>query len=121
MYISLYDLGLSIIFIIILIISGYLIAVLHRVFSVVGIVRGALSDHHNDISQIISELPIALANVNELSVSLKAIIDQTNGAFGSLQNNLTDTVDDLRFGIENFVVYAKIVAEVCRAVFSKSG
>ena len=120
MYITLCDVALFIIFIIILIVSGYLIAVLHRVFNIVGLVRGALSAHGDDISQIISELPTALSNVNELSVSLKKIIDQTDGAFGSLQDNLTDTVDDLRYGLENFVVYAKIIAEVCKTVFSKS-
>jgi len=121
MYITLYDVGLFTIFIIILIVSGYLIAVLHRVFCVIGHIRGVLSDHGDDISQTISELPIALANINELSVSLKAFIDQTNSAVGSLQNNLTDTVDDLRYGLENVAVYAKIIGEVFRAVFSKSG
>jgi len=121
MYITLYDVGLFIIYIIILIASGYLIAVLHRVLCVLGHVRGILTTHGDDIRQIISELPTALANVNELSVSMKEMIDQTNDAFGTLQNNLTDTVDDLRYGLENFVVYAKIVAEVCKAVFSKSG
>jgi len=121
MYITLYDVGQVIVFLIILIISGYLIAVLHRVLGVLGNIRGVLDTHGDDIRQIIAELPIAMSNVNELSVSLKTIIDQTNGAFGSLQNNLTDTVDDLRYGLENFVVYVKIVAEVCRAVFSKSG
>jgi len=121
MYITLYDVGLFIIFIIILIVSGYLIAVLHRVFSVIGHIRGVLSDHGDDISQTISELPVALANVNELAISLKGIVDQTNSAFGSFQDNLVDTVDDLRYGLENFTVYAKIIGEVCKAVFSKSG
>jgi len=121
MFISLYDLGLVIIFIIILVVSGYLIAVLHRVFCVIGLVRGVLTANNADIRQTISELPTALANINELTVNLKETLDQTNNVFGSLQNNLTDTVDDLRCGAENFIIYAKVVAEVCRAVFSKSG
>ena len=121
MYISLYDLGLFIVLIMVIIVSGYLIAVLHRAFCLLGHVRGVLNVHGDDIHEIISELPIALSNVNEITVSLKGIVDQTNGAFGSLQNNFTDTVDDLRYGVENFAIYAKILAEVCRSVFSKTG
>jgi len=120
MYISLYDLGLFIIFMVILIVSGYFIAVLHRAFCVLGYVREILGSRGEDIHQIIAGLPEALANINKLSISLKAIADQANGTFDSLQTNLTDTVDDLRDGVETFMVYAKVLAEVCRAVFSKS-
>ena len=121
MYISLYDVGLFFIFSIILIIGGYLIAVLHRIFGMLGHVRGVLSAHGDDISQIVSILPSTLTNVNELVVSLKETANQTNSALGSLQNNLIETVDDLRYGLENMVVYAKIIGEVWRAIFSKSG
>ena len=121
MYISLYDLGLFIILIIILIVSGYLIAVLHRLFSMLGHVQGVINEHHDEISLTIAELPIALSNINELSLSLKKIVDHTDNAFGSLQDNMVDAVDDLRYGVEMFAVYAKIIGELWRTVFSKSG
>ena len=120
MYISLYDLVLFIILIIIVIVSGYLIAVLHRLFSMLGHVRSVLNDHHDEIHQTISELPVALSNVNELAISLKIIVDHTDNAFGALETTVIDAVDDLRYGIETFAVYAKIIGEVWRAVFSKS-
>lgn len=107
-------------FIIIIIASSYVIAVLHRAFRILGHIRNVLDAHGDDIRQTISGLPIALANVNEMTVSLKETADQTNHAFGSLQNSLTDTVDDLRYGIETCVVYAKIIGEVYRAIFPKS-
>ena len=121
MYITLYDAGLFIIFVIVLIASGYLIAILHRIFCVLGYIRGIVNSHGDDMHKIISELPVALVNANELAVSLKETVDQTNSAFGSLQDNLTDTVDDLRYGLENFAVYAKVITEVCKTIFSKSG
>ena len=121
MYISLYDLGFFIILVIILIVSSYLIAVLHRLFTMLGHVRGVLNVHHDEIHQTISELPVALANINELAVSLKIIVDHTDKAFGALQNNVVEAVDDLRYGVETFAVYAKIIGDVWRAVFSKSG
>lgn len=48
MYIS-YDLALFIIFMVILIDSGYLIAVLHRAFCVLGYVKGILSSRGEDM------------------------------------------------------------------------
>lgn len=120
MYISFYDLGLFILFTVILTVSGYLIAVLHRTFCVLGHVRGILDTHRDDIGNIISELPETLENVNELTVSLKRSADLTTSAFGALQNNIIDTVDDMRDGLETFTLYAKIIGEVCKAVFSKS-
>lgn len=120
MYISLYDLGAVIIFTIIVIVSVYLIAVLRRIFCILGYIRDIFKDHNYDMGQIISALPAIAANMNELIISLKGIADHTNNTFGSLQDNLTDTVDDLRDGLDNVVIYAKVIGEVCRAVFSKS-
>lgn len=120
MYISFYDLGLFILFTVTLAVGGYLIAVLRRTFCVLGHVQGILDVHSDEIGKIISELPEALENVNELTISLKRSADLTTSAFGSLQNNVLDTVDDMRDGLESFIVYAKIIGEVCRTVFGKS-
>lgn len=119
MYISLYDLGMFILFTILMIVSGYLIAVLHRAFCVLGHILGILNTHKEDISEIISGLPNALLNLNALTISLKAIADQTNGAITLLQENITDTVDDLRDGLESVAVYGKIIAELFRVIFPK--
>ena len=120
MYISLYDLGMFILFTVALIISGYLIAVLRSAFCVLGQVRGIIAKHDDDINEMLSALPQTLTNINDLSVQLKETADQTNNAFGFLQNNLTDTVDELRDGWETFAIYAKVISEVFRTVFSKS-
>lgn len=121
MYISLYDIGFFIIFTIAVIVCLYLIAVLHRTFYILGYVREILGNHKEDIDQTISGLPGTLDNMNELAISLKETVDQTNGAFGSLQHNITDTVDDLRDGMENMIVYAKVAVEIFRAIFVKNG
>ena len=120
MYISLYDLALFMIFLVILLVSGYLIAVLHRTFCVLGYVKEILSSRGEDIHQIIAGLPEVLANTNKLAISLKGIAEQANGTFDSLQNNIIDTVDDLRDGVETFMVYAKLLADVWQAIFSRT-
>lgn len=120
MYISLYDLGLFILFMITVVVSGYLIAVLHRTFCVLGYVREILSAHNTDICEMLSVLPKAMANVSELADSLKKAVDQAGSAFAFLQNDISDTVDDLRDGLETFAVYAKVIYDVFRVIFSKS-
>lgn len=119
MYISLQDIGLFVLFLITIIVSIYLIAVLRQTFCVLGHIKGILDDHDDNIRETLSVLPETLAHIDELAVSLKMTADQTNSAFGSLQNNLTDTVDDLRDGLETFTIYAKVFVEVFRSVFSK--
>ncbi len=119
MYISLGDLGLFLLFIIIVIAGVYLIVVLRQVFGIFNRVRGILDAHGDDIRKTLLVLPEALTNINELAISLKETADQTNNAFGSLQNNLIDTADDLRDGLETFTIYAKAIRDVIRAIFSK--
>lgn len=120
MYISLYDLGVFIIFMMVMVVAGYLIAVLHRFFGILGSVREIFDGHGEDIRNIITGLLAALETANELAASLKETAAQTNSAFGSLQNNFMETVDDFRDGVEMVMLYAKIIGDVCRAVFSKS-
>ncbi|MDR3565811.1 MAG: hypothetical protein P4N59_30845 [Negativicutes bacterium] len=117
MYISLFDLGLVILFTITVVVSGYLIAVLRRALCVLGHVRGILDDHDEDIRATLTLLPETLANVNELASNFKETAEQTSSALSSLQN---DVVDDLRDGLESFAVYAKVIGDVLRMIFSKA-
>ncbi len=119
MYISLYDLGLFILFTIIVVGSAYLIAVLHRVFGILAYVRDILRVHNTDISETLAELPKTLVNVGDLAVSLKRTVDQTGNVIGGLQADVTDTVDELRDDLETFVLYARVVGEFLQALFSK--
>lgn len=119
MYISLSDLALFILFIIIVTSSAFLIVVLYRMLGVLGQVREILNAHNSDIRETLATLPLALANINELAIRLKKTTEQASDAVGFLQDDFTETVDGLRTGLETFVVYARIIGEVFRAVFSK--
>lgn len=119
MYISLQGLGIFILFIIIVIVCVYLIWVLHRMLGILLCVRHILNDHTHDICEILAELPKSLKNVSELAASLKKAVDQTGSAVEGLQSDFTDTVEDLRDGLETFAAYAKVIGEVFRAVFRK--
>ncbi|HWR43962.1 hypothetical protein [Sporomusa sp.] len=119
MYISLYDLAFFILFVVLVIIAGYLIAVLRRALCVLGLVHGILNAHQGDISETVSLFQETLSNVNELTVSLKEATVQTASAVRALPSEITDTVDDLRESLETFALYARIAGEVVKSVFSK--
>ena len=83
-----------------------------------GQVREMLTAHDNDIRKTLSLLPVALVNINLLSVSLAKTADQTSNAFRSLQTDVIDTVDDLHVRLETFMMYVKVICEVFRSVSS---
>lgn len=120
MYISLYDLALFSLFFLTVIVSAYLIAVLHRTVRVLGHVREVLDVHSDEINKILSVLPETLVAINELAVSLKETSAETSHAFRSFQNDLTVSADDLRDGLETIVVYAKVIGQIFRSVFSRA-
>ncbi len=119
MYITLYDFGFFVFISITVIVSAYLIAVLRQTFFVFSRVREIIVAHDNDIRETLSLLPVTLANINLLSVSLTKTADQTSHVFRSLQTDVIDTVDGLQDGVETFIVYAKVVGEVFKFLFSK--
>lgn len=114
------DLALFILFCILIIVSGFLIVVLHRAYCVLGHVRGIFAAHHEDIGSTLSKLPEVLTNVNQLAVSLKETAEQTNYAFRSLQEELTDTVGDLREGFENCAFYIKLIGVAWKAISAEN-
>ncbi|SMC89430.1 hypothetical protein [Sporomusa malonica] len=119
MYISLYDLAYFILFVLAVIIAGYLIAVLRRALGVLSLVQGILTAHQGDIRATVSLFQETLTNVNELTVSLKEATVQTASAVRAIPSEITDTVEDLRESFETFALYARIAGEVVKSVFSK--
>lgn len=119
MYVSLYDLGLLILFVVIVVIGIYLIAVLRRALAVLGIVRGILDSQHDNIGETVSLFKETLANINELTVNLKETTEQTNRAVRALPNEFSDTVEDLRESFETFALYARIAGDVVKTIFSR--
>ncbi len=117
MYISLYDLGLFILFAVALVVAIYLIIFLRRAIGVAGRVKEILDEHGDNIEESLALLPETLANVNALAVTLKETADQTSSAMQTLQDDL---VGNLRDGLETFAIYAKIIGDIVRAVFSKA-
>ncbi|MEN6414056.1 MAG: hypothetical protein ABFC84_15035 [Veillonellales bacterium] len=119
MYISLYDMGLFILFTVIVIAGCYLIAVLRRLFGLLGTVRDFFDAHNGDIGEMLSVLPKTLATVNELAFSVKNAIGQTSSALAPLQDDFINTVAELRQGLEPFLFYVKVIGKVFRRLFSK--
>lgn len=118
-YISVYDLGLLILFAMFVAMGGYIIVVLRKVLCMLGLVQGIFAEHRGDITNTFSLLQETLANVNTLSNSLKEVTDQMNKPARALPPEIINTVDDLRENIEVVTLYAQLVVDVVKALFSK--
>ncbi len=124
MYISLYDIGLLILFAVALTVGYYLIITLRRVAEVVTQVNGMLDENRKSIEETLEVLPELLTNSNEVVAGVRKTVESTSSAITCLEDNLTDTADKVQETMETAVLYARCAGEVVKSVvsaFSKSG
>lgn len=119
MYIALSDLALTILFILAVAISGYLLLVLSQALKTIRRVQSIISAQDTAIQQSLSQLPTVLANLNALTLSLRHSADMANATLDSLQDEVASTVEDLRDGLETVTLYSRAIGEIVKAVFSK--
>lgn len=124
MYISLYDIGLFILFFVALGVGFYLIATLRALLGVVTQVRGVIENQREAVEETIEVLPELLNNSNAVVLGLRKTVETTSSAVTYLEGNITDTVDRVQETAETALLYARCIADVVKAVmtsFSKSG
>lgn len=124
MYISLYDVGLLILFAMALAIGYYLIVTLQKIAGVVTQVSGMMEENKDSIEAALDVLPDLLSNSNEVVLGVRKTVDTASSAVASLEDNLTDTADKVQETMETALLYARCAGEVAKAVmgaFAKSG
>lgn len=124
MFISLYDLGLLILFIVALTIAYYLILTLRKITGVITEVQGILDENRDSIGATMDVLPDLLSNSNEVVLSVRKTVDTASSAVTTIEDNLIDTADKVQDTMETALLYARCIGEVAKAVmatFSKSG
>ena len=122
MYISLYDLGLLILFAIALAVGYYLSAVLRKLAAVVAQINGMLAENRESIDSTLEVLPELLNNSNEVVAGVRKTVETANTAVACLEDNIVDTADKVQETIDTALVYARCASEIVRAVvgaFSK--
>lgn len=123
MYISLYDLGLLILFVLALTVAYYLIVALKGIIGVTRQVGSLIDANQQSLGQTLEALPPLLENSNELVVSACKAVDTANSAVACIEDNLADTADKVQESVDTALLYARCAAEVAKAVvgvFSKS-
>jgi hypothetical protein len=122
-YISLYDVGLLILFIMALAIGYYLIDALRKIALVVAQVNGIIAENRDSLEATVEVLPELLSNSNEVVLGVRQTIDSANSAVTTIEDNLADTADKVQETVETALLYARCAGEVARAVvgaFSKN-
>ena len=121
MYISLYDVGLLILFAVALTVGYYLIVVLRRVSEVVLRVGGILDENRKSIEDTLEVLPELLNNSNQVVVGVRKTVEATSSAVTCIEDNLVDTADKVQETMETAMLYARCAGEVVKAVMSSFG
>jgi uncharacterized protein YoxC len=107
-YVSLYDLGIAIIFILIVIVGVYLIRAIHKVLLILDEIKQILNTNKTGIQETITLLPTMVSNVNQIVASVKETAAQAN-----------DAIYDVRVEWETFIIYAKAVFQIIKTLFFK--
>ena len=121
LYISLYDVGLLILFAVALTVGYYLIVVLRRLSEVVLRVGGILDENRKSIEQTLEVLPELLNNSNEVVAGVRKTVEATSSAVTCLEDNLVDTADQVQETMETAMLYARCAGEVVKAVVGAFG
>ena len=121
LYISLYDVGLLILFSVALTVGYYLIVVLRRLSEVVMQVGGILNENRKSIEETIEVLPELLNNSNQVVLGVRKTVEATSSAVTCIEDNLVDTADKVQETMETAMLYARCAGEVVRAVVSAFG
>ena len=108
MYVSIYDLGLSIVFLIVVIIGIYLICVIRKILLILDDVKRILDANEIGLKETITLLPAVLSNMNQIAASVKETASQAN-----------DVIYDMRGEWETLLIYAKAVGQIIRTLFGK--
>ena len=119
MYIALQDLGLFILFLIFSIAGVYLIMVLRRLLSTLGMVDDILIRHGDEVGKTLALLQETLTHVNQVTLSLQEIAAATHNTVHALPEDITDTIIELRDAVETFAVYVKIGMDIVKGLLAK--
>lgn len=124
MYISLYDVGLLILFGVTLTVAYYLIVALRGVIGVIKQINEVIEANQTSLGMSLEVLPDLLTNSNEVLLGVRKTIESANLAVTSIEDNLVDTADKVQETMETALLYARCAGEVVKAVvgaFGKSG
>ena len=124
MFISLYDVGLLILFAMALAIGYYLIALLRKISGVIAQISGVIDENKNSVEATLEVLPNLLSNSNEVVLGVRKTVETASSAVTSMEDNLMDTADKVQETMDTALLYARCAGEVAKAVmgaFSKSG
>jgi len=123
-YLSLYDVGLLILFAVALAIGYYLITALRKIAEVVTQVSEMIEENRDSVEATLDVLPDLLENSNEVLLGVRKTVDTASAAVTTLEDNFTDTADKVQETMETALLYARCAGEVAKAVvgaFSKDG
>lgn len=116
MYISLADLGLSIMVIVVLVVGGYAVTTLRNVNSLVKGFEKLLERNADPLTKSLALLPETIKNTSELAKSAQEQIDDIGSTVNSLGSSLAETAASLNEKTVSGISFVNTVVEVISIV-----
>jgi len=123
MYISLHDLGLIILFILVLCAGIYFIITLKNLNQILVMVGDFVKRHNESLDKSMLLLPETLKNTNEMTQSIKHQVDDVGTTLSTLGTGISETVATINDRADTGITVIKGVGEVLQIlidVFKKS-
>ena len=114
--ISLEELGLFVLFILILGVGAYLAVTLKNLNGLVKEIRELLDANRKNIDQSLTHLPAIAENLNEASYGVKKGVNQTEAIIEQVSANVGDTLIAVHKTADSISTYSIIVTEIVKAL-----
>ncbi len=114
--ITLNQLGIFIIFILILLVGGYAFMALRNLNSLITEVKATFLNNKDSINQIIPNINEISANTAQISNDLKNSAHEVGEAVRTISHETTDTVLTINETADYMAKYAVVIGEIIKAV-----
>ncbi|HWR40245.1 MAG TPA: hypothetical protein VN611_12170 [Patescibacteria group bacterium] len=124
MYVSIYDVGLFIVFVMVLAIGFYLIAALKIIKRVMTQTSDVICANQKTFEIAHEVLPELMVNSSKMVQGALKMLESANSAVADVESSVVGNADKLQETIEMALVYAHYAAEMAKGVvgvFSNNG
>jgi ABC-type transporter Mla subunit MlaD len=116
MFITFQDLGVFIVFSIVIVLGVFLSIVSYNVIKLLKSINKVIGDNHENITKTLNTLPETVKNINETTLSLKENIDKAASTVDSIENVVSETIATVGDNTESVLSIVTIIGKIVKTI-----
>ena len=123
MYISLNDLGLFIVFCVVVVGGIFFTIAMFNLIKLIKKVNGLLDKNSSNLDNTMNSLPQLVNNTNDAMITVKSGFDKVQGTIGEIEETIAETVVSVSEKADNLGIYFNTFTDIVKIfadVFAKS-